>query len=66
MAEEIDEWDKRIQDTGCAKENEAVLICYADKGRDWRACKEEVAKFKACHDRYVKMKEAAEGVKLVR
>lgn len=36
-----DDWDQRIIDTGCAKENLALQLCHADKG-DWRQCIQEV------------------------
>ncbi|KAJ2722857.1 hypothetical protein GGI07_003044 [Coemansia sp. Benny D115] len=45
--EEDDAWDKRIKDTGCFKENEALLICHADTG-DWRKCLKELQAFKQC------------------
>ncbi|KAK9431579.1 hypothetical protein V1505DRAFT_368025 [Lipomyces doorenjongii] len=41
---EPDEWDKRIEDTGCASENMSLTNCYADNGRDWRKCAKEVSK----------------------
>lgn len=33
--------DKRIIKTGCAAENEALVLCHADK-KDWRLCLKEV------------------------
>ncbi|KAK9483437.1 hypothetical protein V1527DRAFT_270325 [Lipomyces starkeyi] len=45
---EPDEWDKRIEDTGCASENMSLTDCYADNGRDWRKCAKEIAALKQC------------------
>ncbi|KAI1153328.1 hypothetical protein F4825DRAFT_449624 [Nemania diffusa] len=45
--DEPDEWDKRIFSTGCADENANLTDCYWKK-KDWRACKEELAIFRAC------------------
>ncbi|KAK9470976.1 uncharacterized protein V1510DRAFT_421656 [Dipodascopsis tothii] len=41
--DEPDEWDKRIEKTGCAEENMRLTDCYAVK-RDWRICADEVRK----------------------
>ncbi|KAJ8097354.1 hypothetical protein POJ06DRAFT_30008 [Lipomyces tetrasporus] len=49
--DEPDEWDKRIEDTGCAAENTRLTDCYADNGRDWRKCAKEMAALKECWDR---------------
>ncbi|KAL2128800.1 hypothetical protein VTI74DRAFT_8620 [Chaetomium olivicolor] len=45
--DELDEWDKRIFSTGCADENAKLTDCYYDK-KDWRACKDEMEKFRQC------------------
>ncbi|CAK7243211.1 MAG: hypothetical protein STHCBS139747_004722 [Sporothrix thermara] len=45
--DEPDEWDKRIFSTGCADENAKLTDCYYEK-RDWRACKNEMEKFREC------------------
>ncbi|KAL2175051.1 uncharacterized protein P884DRAFT_262948 [Thermothelomyces heterothallicus CBS 202.75] len=45
--DEPDEWDKRIFSTGCADENAKLTDCYHDK-KDWRACKDEMEKFREC------------------
>ncbi|KAI8068306.1 hypothetical protein BC940DRAFT_299650 [Gongronella butleri] len=45
---EKDPYDVRIEKTGCAKENDDLLLCYYDK-RDWRLCQEEMKKFRACY-----------------
>lgn len=37
----------RIRASGCFPEHEGLQNCYLDK-KDWRACREEMAKFKAC------------------
>lgn len=42
-----DEWDQRIIDTGCAKENLALQLCQADS-RDWRKCAKEMQAFRKC------------------
>lgn len=44
-----DEWDQRIIDTGCDKENLALQLCHADNG-DWRKCAKELQEFKKCWD----------------
>ncbi|ORX50479.1 hypothetical protein DM01DRAFT_1308184 [Hesseltinella vesiculosa] len=46
--DEKDPYDLRIEKTGCAKENEALLLCYYDK-HDWRLCQEEMKRFRACY-----------------
>ncbi|VVT48573.1 uncharacterized protein SAPINGB_P001845 [Magnusiomyces paraingens] len=45
--DEPDEWDKRINKTGCAEENLALTLCHADK-KDWRLCLPEMEAFKKC------------------
>ncbi|ORY97349.1 hypothetical protein BCR43DRAFT_413689, partial [Syncephalastrum racemosum] len=45
--EEDDPYNARIEKTGCAQENEDLLICYADK-KDWRLCAAEMQKFRKC------------------
>lgn len=42
-----DEWDQRIIDTGCHKENMALQLCHFDNG-DWRKCAKEMAAFREC------------------
>jgi len=44
---EEDPWDKRIAQTGCAQENEALQICRYDTG-DWRQCLKEMKAFRDC------------------
>ncbi|KAI5815221.1 mitochondrial genome maintenance protein mgm101 [Pyronema omphalodes] len=39
--DEPDEWDKRINKTGCAEESDKLNDCFHDK-KDWRLCKDEV------------------------
>ncbi|KAK7206484.1 hypothetical protein BZA70DRAFT_287962 [Myxozyma melibiosi] len=46
--DEPDEWDKRIEDTGCSAENSRLTDCYADNGRDWRKCVKEMHALKEC------------------
>ncbi|KAI0477448.1 mitochondrial genome maintenance protein mgm101 [Xylariaceae sp. FL0804] len=38
--DEPDEWDQRINSTGCSDENMKLTDCYFEK-KDWRACKKE-------------------------
>lgn len=45
--DEPDEWDQRILDTGCHKENLTLTLCHADTG-DWRKCLKEMQAFKEC------------------
>ncbi|KAK1832075.1 hypothetical protein QBC39DRAFT_350089 [Podospora conica] len=45
--DEPDEWDKRIFSTGCAEENTKLTDCYYEK-KDWRLCKDEMARFRQC------------------
>ncbi|KAK3812078.1 MAG: hypothetical protein J3Q66DRAFT_349282 [Benniella sp.] len=45
--EEEDEYEKRIARTGCAAENEALQLCYAEK-HDWRACQDAMKAFREC------------------
>ncbi|CAG8561787.1 11654_t:CDS:2 [Rhizophagus irregularis] len=48
--DEPDEYEERIIKTGCAKENEELQICFADK-KDWRLCQKELNNFKECWKR---------------
>ncbi|KAK6518517.1 hypothetical protein TWF506_005662 [Arthrobotrys conoides] len=50
---DYDEWDIRIQKTGCAVENENLQMCF-DKTKDWRACQKQVQEFKNCWRRHEK------------
>ncbi|KAI8376067.1 uncharacterized protein BYT42DRAFT_516803 [Radiomyces spectabilis] len=45
--EEEDPYNARIERTGCAQESEDLQICFFDK-KDWRLCKDEMLKFRAC------------------
>jgi cytochrome c oxidase assembly factor 4 len=36
-----------VEATGCANENDAVLLCYSET-KDWRKCKEALAAFREC------------------
>lgn len=40
-----------VERTGCEKQNEKVLLCYAET-KDWRKCKKELEEFKKCMERY--------------
>ncbi|KAK6532195.1 hypothetical protein TWF281_006392 [Arthrobotrys megalospora] len=46
-----DEWDIRIQKTGCSEENENLQMCF-DKTKDWRACRKQLQEFKDCWRRH--------------
>lgn len=50
-ADEEDAYTARIAKTGCAAENEAVLLCHADR-RDWTKCRDEVKALRECFERY--------------
>lgn len=50
-ATEVDEYDERIQRTGCSDENEDLQMCYA-RTKDWRLCKKEMDAFKSCFQHY--------------
>ncbi|TQS32943.1 hypothetical protein Golomagni_06728 [Golovinomyces magnicellulatus] len=45
--DEPDEWDVRINNTGCSVENKDMNDCYFEK-KDWRLCKAELEAFKEC------------------
>ncbi|KAG7663672.1 uncharacterized protein J8A68_002788 [[Candida] subhashii] len=45
--DEPDEWDQRIINTGCHKENLELQLCHADTG-DWRQCTQEMEAFRKC------------------
>ncbi|KAF2673940.1 hypothetical protein BT63DRAFT_451996 [Microthyrium microscopicum] len=49
--DEPDDWDKRINNTGCAAENLKLTDCYYEK-KDWRQCKDEMKIFQACWKKY--------------
>ena len=53
---EPDEYNQRIIVTGCAKENEELQLCFADK-KDWRLCQKELNKFKKCWKVYKNLQE---------
>ncbi|CAL9732258.1 cytochrome oxidase assembly factor 4 [Monosporozyma unispora] len=44
-----EDWDKRIQSTGCYVENMALQLCHAETG-DWRQCFKEMEMFRQCWD----------------
>ncbi|SCU99208.1 LAFA_0G22650g1_1 [Lachancea sp. 'fantastica'] len=45
--EDEDEWDSRIDKTGCYVENMALQLCHAETN-DWRQCMTEMALFRQC------------------
>ncbi|CAH2446883.1 Cytochrome c oxidase organization component [Komagataella phaffii CBS 7435] len=49
--DEPDEWDQRINKTGCAEENLQLQLCHADTG-DWRKCINEMNAFRECWDKF--------------
>ena len=51
-----------IEETGCAEESDALLLCYDGHGRDWRACRAHIAALRACYERYVRRRQAADQV----
>ncbi|KAK6501058.1 hypothetical protein TWF481_008909 [Arthrobotrys musiformis] len=51
-----DEWDIRIEKTGCAAENESLQMCF-DRTKDWRVCQKELAQFKDCWRKHLGTKE---------
>lgn len=52
MQQAADDDSDLVDLTGCREENDAVLLCYAAK-HDWRQCREELAVFKDCFEKYV-------------
>ena len=48
--DDTDEFQARIDETGCSKENELVQECYF-KHHDWRKCQDELKLFQACFQR---------------
>ncbi|KXS21548.1 hypothetical protein M427DRAFT_50974 [Gonapodya prolifera JEL478] len=58
--EDDDPYTARIRATGCYEHNERLLLCYADQGRDWRACRAEMAAFRECMKAWTE-RQAAEG-----
>ncbi|KAI3629955.1 hypothetical protein MIR68_011390 [Amoeboaphelidium protococcarum] len=47
--EETNEYEQRINASGCAAQNEQLQECYL-KYKDWRKCKEEMMRFKECFE----------------
>lgn len=47
VEEQEDNWDKAVNSSGCARENEALLNCKSETG-DWRRCTAEMMAFKEC------------------
>ena len=45
--DEEDDWDQRIDKTGCYVENMALQLCHAETN-DWRQCLGEMAMFRSC------------------
>jgi len=50
--DQLDDWDRRIADTGCAVENEKLMDCHI-RTRDWRECKPEMTAFRECFAKHV-------------
>ncbi|KAK6543242.1 hypothetical protein TWF694_000009 [Orbilia ellipsospora] len=45
--DDSNEWEMRIDKTGCSKEHEKLQSCF-DNTRDWRVCQKELRDFKDC------------------
>ncbi|CAI4213442.1 unnamed protein product [Parascedosporium putredinis] len=45
--DEPDEWDQRIDRTGCADQNAKLTDCYFEH-KDWRSCTAEMIAFQQC------------------
>ncbi|EFO22628.1 E2IG2 protein [Loa loa] len=58
--EEYDYLERAIRKTGCWEEHLACAECMGDT-RDWRACKEELQKFRDCMQNYMKDKVVPSG-----
>lgn len=52
--EEDDAYTLAIKRTGCFQENETLQLCYYDSGRDWRACRKELERFRECMKQWTK------------
>lgn len=52
---DVDEWDARIEASGCAKESQVLQDCYIDGGKDWRKCREQVEAFRRCMAKQAEM-----------
>jgi len=48
-----DDYNRRINKTGCGELNTKVLLCYADT-RDWRKCQNELRIFRECFENHQK------------
>ncbi|KND01905.1 uncharacterized protein SPPG_09132 [Spizellomyces punctatus DAOM BR117] len=48
-----DDYTKRIKNSGCFREHEALQDCHFNK-KDWRACKAEMLAFRKCYERHRK------------
>jgi len=42
-----------IEATGCAAENDSLLLCYDERGRDWRNCRSELESLRLCYEKYL-------------
>ncbi|KAJ3287489.1 hypothetical protein BCR33DRAFT_788985 [Rhizoclosmatium globosum] len=51
LQDEQDEFNKRIQRTGCFKEHNAMLDCHFET-KDWRKCTLEMKQFRDCFARH--------------
>lgn len=51
---EIDgDQQEAIEATGCAIENDNLLLCYDEHGRDWRHCKSQLLALRHCYEQYI-------------
>ncbi|KAI9003862.1 hypothetical protein DFJ74DRAFT_419091 [Hyaloraphidium curvatum] len=62
--DEPDAYTSAILRTGCYAENEALQLCYADKGRDWRACRMEMERFRTCMASWTKRQQELHALEL--
>ncbi|TPX32156.1 hypothetical protein SmJEL517_g04714 [Synchytrium microbalum] len=58
--DEDDEYTSRIKKTGCLEFHEKLQDCYYGK-KDWRACKQEMADFRDCFDKYQQQSQASQA-----
>ncbi|KAK6341751.1 hypothetical protein TWF696_008815 [Orbilia brochopaga] len=47
-----DEWNERIQKTGCSEENERLQICFSQY-KDWRVCQKQLQEFRDCWGKHM-------------
>ncbi|KRZ93785.1 Cytochrome c oxidase assembly factor 4 -like protein, mitochondrial, partial [Trichinella sp. T8] len=45
--DDVDQFDKLLEKSGCAKEHYVLQDCYAEH-KDWRKCKKEIDALRKC------------------